>query len=259
MYLKKFLQRSTNNWNYKYFGLWTKTGLTARTRRVTANGLLCLTCILLCSTQLFDRNKGSISMPLSSRAMTCVFARKTFHLVYWPPSSDNVAVFIGWQATNANWEIGSPASSIQLRHLWREGWSQWSGRCAYPIPHPEWYMHWRWLPRGDVLLDNRAVSISLCEFQEEMKSDTTLPQVLGFIGWTWSDDAKTNTTQTPFLKFRYELSSMNGLLIRGDAVVPPASFRPRVITHTHESHLGMVRIQQKLRLKYWWPRMNCEV
>lgn len=57
---------------------------------------------------------------------------------------------------------------------------------------------------------------------------------------------------------RNELSSCDGVVLRGDRIVVPASLREKVLTLAHEGHQGIVKTKKRLRLKVWWPGIDKE-
>ncbi|KAF0307533.1 Myosin light chain kinase family member 4 [Amphibalanus amphitrite] len=60
-------------------------------------------------------------------------------------------------------------------------------------------------------------------------------------------------------KVRDELSVHGQLLLRGDRLVVPAALRERVLTNAHAGHQGVVRTKQRLRERFWWPRLDRQV
>ena len=53
-----------------------------------------------------------------------------------------------------------------------------------------------------------------------------------------------------------ELSQVDGVLLRGQRIVIPASLRNRVVELAHEGHQGIVKTKQRLRSKVWWPGID---
>ncbi|KAF0290869.1 uncharacterized protein FJT64_010969 [Amphibalanus amphitrite] len=60
-------------------------------------------------------------------------------------------------------------------------------------------------------------------------------------------------------RVRDELSVHGQLLLRGDRLVVPAALRERVLTNAHAGHQGVVRTKQRLRERFWWPRLDRQV
>ena len=57
---------------------------------------------------------------------------------------------------------------------------------------------------------------------------------------------------------RNELSSCDGVVLRGDRIFVPASLREKVLNLAHEGHQGIVKTKKRLRLKVWWPGIDKE-
>ncbi|KAH8325482.1 hypothetical protein KR067_006642 [Drosophila pandora] len=55
--------------------------------------------------------------------------------------------------------------------------------------------------------------------------------------------------------FRYELSAIGALLLRGNRIVIP-SLRNRVLELAHEGHPGESAMKRRLRSKVWWPLID---
>ena len=74
------------------------------------------------------------------------------------------------------------------------------------------------------------------------------------IAKTTEDDAVLQT----FSKVRDQLSTSQGLLLRGTRIVMPKSLHPQTLSLAHENHQGIVRTKQLLRQKVWWPSIDTE-
>ena len=68
----------------------------------------------------------------------------------------------------------------------------------------------------------------------------------------------TSTDIQPFSRVRDELSTCEGLLLRGTRIVMPKCLRRQTLSLAHEGHQGIVRTKQLLRQKVWWPGMDTE-
>ena len=53
-----------------------------------------------------------------------------------------------------------------------------------------------------------------------------------------------------------ELSSSDGLVLRGEKIVIPKELRPGVLSAAHEGHPGIVGMLRQLRQSVWWPGMT---
>lgn len=97
------------------------------------------------------------------------------------------------------------------------------------------------------------------EIKKETRQDPDLPRVIQCICTGWRHEEQCDKVLSTYYKLREELSSVDGLLLRGEVLVPPISLRRRLIDLAHESHPGIVRTKQRLRQRFWWPRMDIEV
>jgi hypothetical protein len=103
----------------------------------------------------------------------------------------------------------------------------------------------------------RAVpkAMTLEEIAKATEDDAVLQQVLHCLSLNhWPNDPALQK----FSKVRDELSTSQGLLLRGTRIVMPKSLRPRTLSLAHENHQGIVRTKQLLRQKVWWPGIDTE-
>ena len=63
----------------------------------------------------------------------------------------------------------------------------------------------------------------------------------------------------PFQAISDELSTTNGILLRGNRIVLPQSLQTQAVILAHEDHAGITRTKQRLRSKLWWPKMDTAV
>ncbi|XP_064467133.1 uncharacterized protein K02A2.6-like [Ornithodoros turicata] len=76
---------------------------------------------------------------------------------------------------------------------------------------------------------------------------------------SWPSAAREDKNLAPYYCVREELSTIQGIVTRGEKVVPPTALRKRIISLGHESHPGVVRTKQRIRMRYWWPKMDLEI
>ncbi len=103
----------------------------------------------------------------------------------------------------------------------------------------------------------RAVpkAMTLEEIAKATEDDAVLQQVLHCLSLNhWPNDPGLQK----FSRVRDELSTSQGLLLRGTRIVMPKSLRPRTLSLAHENHQGIVRTKQLLRQKVWWPGIDTE-
>ncbi|KAG0442854.1 hypothetical protein HPB47_015549 [Ixodes persulcatus] len=86
--------------------------------------------------------------------------------------------------------------------------------------------------------------------------DPTLQLVAKYLEKGWP--AKRMPTQEimRFFQLREELSIVDSIAFREDKVVVPDSLTSDLVSFAHEAHPGIVKTKQRLRDKFWWPRMD---
>ena len=56
----------------------------------------------------------------------------------------------------------------------------------------------------------------------------------------------------------HELTTVDGIVLRGDRIIEPAKLRQKMIEIAHEGHQGQVRTKQLLRAHVWFPGMDSQ-
>ena len=103
-------------------------------------------------------------------------------------------------------------------------------------------------------------AIDLSEFEEASSADKQLSAVRSALQGQWpSRRSQTDEWLAAFFSVRSELSSQGALIFRGDRLVVPVELRARVLANAHAGHQGQVRTKQRLRERFWWPRMDADV
>ncbi|XP_064464778.1 uncharacterized protein K02A2.6-like [Ornithodoros turicata] len=101
--------------------------------------------------------------------------------------------------------------------------------------------------------------ITMQELLQAMDDDVVLRQVLSCLEHDPQLDKQQQEQLSPYLKLRGEITSVGGIVLRGSRIIPPSSLRKRIVDIAHESHSGIVRTKQRIRERYWWPRMDAEI
>ena len=81
------------------------------------------------------------------------------------------------------------------------------------------------------------------EVKNATKKDKTLQSLMLAIQTGHWEDPEIST----FTRFREELSVHDGLIIRGNRLVIPATLQQKVVTISHQSHQGIVKTKQCIR------------
>ena len=63
-----------------------------------------------------------------------------------------------------------------------------------------------------------------------------------------------SVAERPFKAVRQSLSVENGVLCKGDTLVPPTTLRKKILSSVHDDvHCGTAATRNRLRLEVWWP------
>lgn len=63
---------------------------------------------------------------------------------------------------------------------------------------------------------------------------------------------------TTLYKLCDDITVVEGLLVRGVVVIPPATLGSRMIALEDEAHLGFVPTKKTLREGFWWRKRNSD-
>lgn len=72
-------------------------------------------------------------------------------------------------------------------------------------------------------------------------------------------DDFTHPMLRPYKGVHGELSTQDGVILRGQRMVIPRALRSKAINAVHQTHLGMVRTKSLARTEFWWPAMDKEI
>ena len=105
-----------------------------------------------------------------------------------------------------------------------------------------------------------AAAVTEAEFRDVSAADEELCAVREYVSGSWpSRQRDVDPRAASYYHVRDELSQHGSLLFRGDRLVVPSALRERVLQNAHEGHQGVVRTKQRLRARFWWPRLDREV
>lgn len=84
-------------------------------------------------------------------------------------------------------------------------------------------------------------------------------EIIRFIAEGWPPKKHLASELFPYFAVKDELSYVDGLLLLGERIAIPESYRARLISLAHENHPGIIRTKQLLRDRYWWPCLDKHV
>jgi hypothetical protein len=95
---------------------------------------------------------------------------------------------------------------------------------------------------------------------EQISAATQKDEVLQKVQDALSSDQWTSNKKIqPFKRLKDELSTSQGLVLRGSRIVPPECLRESILRSDHQGHQGVVRTKQMVREKVWWPGIDREI
>ncbi|UYV79648.1 K02A2.6-like, partial [Cordylochernes scorpioides] len=75
----------------------------------------------------------------------------------------------------------------------------------------------------------------------------------------WPTKNELSAEAKAFWCLRYEMSVIDGLLMRNSRIYIPKSLRSKVLNSLHEGHLGIEKCRGRARSSVWWPRISKEI
>ena len=109
-----------------------------------------------------------------------------------------------------------------------------------------------------IIRDDLPVAVTLEQMKTATGKDPTMQRLIQAIqtGYISNPDKQ---ELMPYSHVFNELSTVEGLVLRGSKMVVPESLRNQVVTLAHEGHQGIVRTKQFLRATTWFPGMDKRV
>ena len=67
------------------------------------------------------------------------------------------------------------------------------------------------------------------------------------------------TEAQPYWDSRFDLTTMDNILIKGDRIVIPRTLQKQVLERLHNAHQGIDRMKRRARQAVYWPKMNEQI
>ena len=105
-----------------------------------------------------------------------------------------------------------------------------------------------------------ATTSYLKKVRKATKSDEQLQDLCLVMrqGWPLSKQECPRSVQ-PFWDSRYDLTMIDGLMLKGSRIVVPKVLQADVLERLHNAHQGMDRTKRRARQSCYWPGMNSEI
>lgn len=114
--------------------------------------------------------------------------------------------------------------------------------------------------QADTRAINAVISSSLhraCTV-EEVKSAKISDPILQALIESTASGIWNNPQLSSYYAHRSELTSSDGIVLRGNRILIPTSLRKRVLELAHQGHQGIAKTKLRLRTKVWWPDMSAD-
>ena len=124
----------------------------------------------------------------------------------------------------------------------------------HPLPYAE-EAHLEHHARAVIATDHAVV---LDKIREETRKDSALQALIQTIRTgNWKS---TGIDLKHYYDIRTEIYEADGVVLRGDRIIPPTSLRKRIINIAHkQGHFGIIKTKEMIRNKYWFPLMNIQI
>ncbi|XP_044760910.1 uncharacterized protein K02A2.6-like [Coccinella septempunctata] len=97
-------------------------------------------------------------------------------------------------------------------------------------------------------------ALSISDIVTASKEDDEIRVAVGKI----NQDSWETTEKNIYFPFRWELTSLGPMILRGNKIVIPQTLRQRTLELAHEGHPGETVMKRRLRAKVWWPGIDRE-
>ena len=99
-------------------------------------------------------------------------------------------------------------------------------------------------------------AVTLEDIRRETANDEFLSKLSACVkSGKWSEYRK----HKAIYNMQQELSFFEGVILRGDRIVIPSTLQERILKLAHETRLGIVKIKQLLRPKFYWFGMDKDI
>ena len=101
-----------------------------------------------------------------------------------------------------------------------------------------------------------ATEAKMQEIKEKQKQDPVCQKLVSNCQMGWPDNSKLQGPCKAYSAVMYELSVIQGLLLRGYLIVIPSEMQADVIEKLHAGHQGITKCRRQAQQSVWWPGLG---
>ena len=99
----------------------------------------------------------------------------------------------------------------------------------------------------------------LDQIREGQHEDEVCTKLMQYTHEGWPEKSQLPSILVPYYQFREYMSVCNGILLKSDRIVVPASLRIEILEKIHVGHLGIEKCRQRARQSVWWPGLSAQI
>ena len=105
----------------------------------------------------------------------------------------------------------------------------------------------KYLPASDTQLE---------KIKREQDLDDISKQIKSYCQDGWPAKHELAGAICPYYPVQSEITVANGLLLRGNRLIIPASMRLEILDKIHMGHQGITKCRERARQSVWWPGLS---
>ena len=102
--------------------------------------------------------------------------------------------------------------------------------------------------------------VQLEEIRQATALDNTMQDVIQLVMEGWPEEKHfVSPCACPYFDIRDTLTVVDGILLKGEAVIIPPALRASIKKRLHSSHLGCESMLRRARNSVFWPHMSSDI
>ena len=112
---------------------------------------------------------------------------------------------------------------------------------------------------GAVLSNLPCSDRRLEELKDAQHNDAVCLKLAAYAREGWPDKGEISSALMPYYQFRDYFSVYNGLLLKSERIVVPASMHIEILDKIHAGHLGINKCRRRAIASVWWPGLSKQI